>query len=63
MFNVGDTNPEQIRVNWPELGLSGECTIRDLWMKKDTGKTSESQTFTVAPHASAFYKITSAIAK
>ena len=58
VFNTGDTNQEQIKVTWPEIGLSGECTIRDLWAKKDTGKASDGQTFTVGPHASAFYKIT-----
>jgi hypothetical protein len=60
VFNTGDTNPEQIKVSWSDLGLSGECTVRDLWAKKDTGKASDGQTFTVAPHASAFYRITPA---
>lgn len=60
VFNTGDTNQEQIKVNWPEIGLFGNCTIRDLWAKSDTGKASDSQTFTVGPHASAFYRITPA---
>ncbi len=57
VFNTGDAGPEQIKVNWSEIGLSGACTIRDLWAKKDTGKVSDGQTFTVAPHAGAFYRI------
>jgi len=57
VFNIGDTAPQEIHVNWSDLGLSGECTIRDLWAKKDVGKTAGGQTFTVAPHASAFYRI------
>jgi hypothetical protein len=60
VFNTGDSNPEQIKVNWSELGISGEATVRDLWAKKDVGKAADSQTFTVAPHASAFYRITPA---
>jgi hypothetical protein len=60
VFNTGDTAPEQIKVNWSDLGLSGDCTVRDLWAKKDAGKVSGGQTFTVPPHASAFYKITPA---
>jgi hypothetical protein len=63
VFNTGDTNPEQIKVTWSDLGLSGECAIRDLWAKKDTGKTSDGQTFTVAPHASGLYRITPAKAR
>jgi alpha-galactosidase len=58
VFNIGDTNPEEIQMNWSDLGLSGECMVRDLWRKKDASNASNGQTFTVAPHASAFYRIT-----
>jgi hypothetical protein len=58
VFNTGDGGEEQIRVNWSELGLSGDCAVRDLWAKKDTGRVAAGQSFRVAPHASAFYRIT-----
>ena len=58
VFNTGDTSEEQIPIKWSELGLSGDCMVRDLWAKKDLGKASDGQTFKVAPHASAFYKVT-----
>jgi len=31
--------------------------VRDLWEKKDLGPVANGQTFQVAPHASAFYRI------
>ena len=57
VFNTGDTAEEAIRIAWTELGLSGTCSVRDLWAKKDMGAVAEEQTFKVAPHAAAFYKI------
>ena len=63
VFNIGDSGDEQIKVNWSELGLSQDCAVRDLWEKKDLGTVSGGQTFKVAPHATAFYKITPAKAK
>ncbi|MEO8372390.1 MAG: glycoside hydrolase family 27 protein [Candidatus Solibacter sp.] len=59
VFNTGDTAEEAIKVSWAELGLKGPCSVRDLWAKKDAGTVAEGQTFKVAPHASAFYKVTS----
>ena len=63
VFNIGDGGEERIRVDWSELGLSPDCSLRDLWEKKDLGTVTGGQTFKVAPHASAFYKITPAKAK
>ena len=60
VFNTGDTAEESIKVTWSDVGLSGKCSVRDLWAKKDLGVVSDGQTFKVAPHASAFYKITAA---
>ena len=60
VFNIGDTAEEQIQVNWSDLGLPKDCTVRDLWEKKDLGAAAGGQTFKVAPHASAFYRITPA---
>ena len=63
VFNIGDGTEERIKVNWSDIGLSQECAVRDLWEKKDLGTVAGGQTFQVAPHASAFYKITPARAK
>jgi alpha-galactosidase len=63
VFNTGDSGAEQIMVNWSELDLAQDCAVRDLWAKKDLGTVAGVQTFKVAPHASAFYKITPAKSK
>ena len=63
VFNTGDTSEEQIKVNWSELGLAQDSVVRDLWAKKDLGAVAGGQTFKVAPHASALYKITPAKSK
>jgi hypothetical protein len=63
VFNTGDDKEERILVSWAELGLSGDCTVRDLWGRKDVGMAANGQTFAVAPHASAFYRITPAKAR
>jgi alpha-galactosidase len=60
VFNIGDTAGEQIHVAWSGLGLPPNCTVRDLWAKKDLGAAPDGQTFQVAPHACAFLKISPA---
>ena len=60
VFNTGDTAAEDIRVSWSGLGLPANCAVRDLWAKRDLGTVRDGQTFKVAPHASAFCKITPA---
>jgi hypothetical protein len=57
VFHTGDTVNEQIRIEWSDLGLSAECSVRDLWARQDLGKVSGGKTFTVGPHASVFYRI------
>ncbi|HWB86515.1 MAG TPA: glycoside hydrolase family 27 protein [Bryobacteraceae bacterium] len=63
VFNIGDTTPEEIRVNWSDLGLPSECAVRDLWARKNEGTVRDGETFKIAPHASAFYKLTPARSK
>jgi alpha-galactosidase len=58
VFNAGDAAPEDIAVKWADLGLPANCVVRDLWAKKDLGAVRDGRTFTVAPHASGFFKIT-----
>lgn len=60
IFNIGDAGEEEIRVNWADLGLKADCLVRDLWAKKDLGAVREGQSIRLAPHASAFYKVTPA---
>ena len=50
-------------MNWADLGLPANCAVRDLWAKKDLGTVPDGQTFKVAPHASAFFRLTPAASR
>jgi alpha-galactosidase len=60
VFNIGDSAEENIQVKWSDLGLPQNCTIRDLWARKDLGSAGDGQSFTVAPHAAMLLKISPA---
>jgi alpha-galactosidase len=49
LFNLGET-PNQVQVNWSDLGLKGRLHVRDLWRQKDLGKFANSFTATVPRH-------------
>jgi alpha-galactosidase len=57
VFNIGDKEATDIRVDWKELGLPDTCSVRDLWTKKPLGKAQTGYTFNIRPHASGLYKI------
>ncbi|HTX35605.1 MAG TPA: glycoside hydrolase family 27 protein [Bryobacteraceae bacterium] len=57
IFNTGDAQDQDIQVNWSDLGLPTDCTVRDLWAKHELGSKQTGQTFKIAPHASAFYRV------
>jgi hypothetical protein len=63
VFNTGDAGEEEIGVKWTDLGLPTNCVVRDLWAKKDLGTVQDGQAFKVAPHASAFFRLTPAASK
>jgi hypothetical protein len=58
VFNLSDTAPKEIRVDWLTLKLPDSCTVRDLWEHADLGSVKTGHTFTVPPHGSGLYKIT-----
>lgn len=60
VFNIGDGAEAEIRVNWSELGLPANCTLRDLWATKDLGRVADGRNFRLAPHAAAICKVTPA---
>jgi hypothetical protein len=63
LFNIGDAGEEEIGVKWADLGMSANCVVSDLWAKKDLGAVQSGWTFKVAPHASAFFKVTPAASR
>jgi hypothetical protein len=62
VFNVGDRQPIDIRVEWRALGLPARCVLRDVWARSDVGVLDDGYSFRVAPHASGLYKVTAAAA-
>jgi hypothetical protein len=60
VFNVGDSEEEQVRVDWSELGLPARCRVRDLWARKDLGVIAEGHSVRLKPHAAAMFSVTPA---
>ncbi len=56
VFNVGERD-QDIKIQWPELGLPDACILRDLWDRKDLGEMPGGYTFHLAPHASGLYRV------
>jgi hypothetical protein len=57
VFNLADAAPADIPVEWKDLGLSGNCNVRDLWEKKESGASANSYTFHVPPHGAVMVKV------
>ena len=60
VFNVGDRESIDIRVDWPALKLPESCELRNLWEHKDMGTIKGGYTFHISPHASGLYKVSPA---
>lgn len=56
-FNVGDAGATAVEVSFEELGLSGRCTVRDVWEKKDLGVFEDRFSPTINPHGASLYKL------
>ena len=56
VFNVGD-NEALIKVKWEELGLSGECRVRDLWARRQQGVVADELSSTVSRHGARLYRV------
>ena len=48
----------EISVSWSDIGLEGDCSIRDIWEKADVGTTSDGYSATVPSHGVVFLKVT-----
>jgi len=60
VFNVGDRNAVDIRVDWAALKLPRRCVLRDLWERKEIGTVEGGYTFRVPPHGSGLYRLQAA---
>ena len=57
VFNVGDRDALDIRVDWASLRMPRACELRDLWARKDLGRIEGGYTFRIPPHGSGLYKL------
>lgn len=57
LFNQKEKE-ETLTVPFVQLGLSGKCTVRDLWAKRDLGVFEKEFSAPVAPHGAGMYRIT-----
>jgi alpha-galactosidase len=57
-FFNSSSNPFQMKVNWPSLGiLKGTYNIRDLWRKKDIGTTKKDFAGEIGSHDVLLFKL------
>ena len=56
LFNRQRTT-EQMTVNFDQIGIRGEATLRDLWLKKDLGSFNKSYSAYVPPHGVVLVRI------
>ncbi|MFC5502676.1 X2-like carbohydrate binding domain-containing protein [Lysinimonas soli] len=58
LFNLGQTEKD-ITANWSDIGLAGSATVRDLWARKDVGRSSTGFTASDVPiHGVRLLKVT-----
>ncbi len=58
LFNL-DAKTAPVTVNWSEIGLDGEASVRDLWSGKELGTYATGYTdASLEPHASRLFKVT-----
>src|SRR5665647_1319021 len=58
LFNLSDgEDPESVEVDLAKLGLSGKCTIRNLWTGEDLGEISGKFTQNLSTHSSGLFSI------
>jgi alpha-galactosidase len=60
VFNIGDSGPTEVAVQWSELGLKGKCAVRDVWEKKNLGAFEDKFTPQLPAHGAGLYKVSQA---
>lgn len=56
LFNLGDTEIRYL-LTIADLGLSGTCSIRDLWLRQDLGRAVPSLEVRIPPHGSRLFRL------
>lgn len=58
LLNLSGTQTMNITVNWSDLFISGNQTIRDVWKKQNVGNSATGFTASVKPHEIILLRIT-----
>jgi alpha-galactosidase len=58
LFNLDDTNPATVGVDWTQLGLSGTADVRDLWAHTRVGRHTTGFAAALPPHGSRLLRVT-----
>jgi len=61
LLNRNNSMTQNVTLNWSDLFLSGNCTVRDLWLHSNLDTNDRGITLSVAPHETRLLKITPAI--
>jgi hypothetical protein len=60
LFNTNDSITSELSISLPEIGISGNYAVKDLWNKEDKGIVSASYKAFLEPHASELMRFTKA---
>ena len=58
LYNFADKEPKELAFSFVDLGLSGKCSVRDLWERKDLGAFFGGYAVTVDPDDCVLIKVT-----
>ena len=57
LFNINDAAAESVPVTFADIGLAGNCNVRDLWTHTGLGEFSDSFAATIPPHGAGLYRV------
>ena len=57
LFYTGDQIFAELTLKLSDMGLKSECSVRDLWNRKEMGTVSSEIKITLPAHGSALYKL------
>jgi alpha-galactosidase len=60
IFNLSKEGKD-IKISWEELGLKGNCKVRDLWAKQDLGSFTGQFNMMVNSHGAKLFKMTPSV--
>jgi len=58
LFNLDDHQKAEVTVNWKDIGLTGNATVRDIWARRNLRIYENSFSAELHPHASRLLRLT-----